>query len=702
MTLLDDLIKADAPNLFWPMQETSGAVANDASGNGRHGTNSGCVVAQPGFGAQQYSYHIDTMGDYVSVAQDAGITLASNFTMGCWIKSTQANTGAGLMFFGQAHSSHSDPYYRNMLHMYSTLEADVARGAYTVVSVAPTTTYADAFKDRWRFVAMSYEASRYTRVYIDGTLIMYVDHGSAVGLTASTSPFRIGMANPNLASSYGWTGYASHVFLNPAVLSDERIATYHRASKGERITVSSALPTFRAAVLRTSPAHYWPMDEGAGTPTEIVASLTTTLNGTLSWVDRGPFAGGKSIDFNNNNANYLSFAAVADTFPVTWAVAIQPDDLADNMIITANGASGYLYIGTSTLTRIQTTSGSYVDITHTAKPYKNNGAWHLLHIVRTTATNWNLYIDGEFAGNGATDAASFSVAALGRYQPVGGYDHDGRLGHVAHWTRALTATEISDMYAAWKSARGGDTLYGRATVADPSVAAHYPFAEGSGALAMDATNKVGDAGITASNVVYSGSGPTPELQKSLCFRTTSLVTLPATFDDALTSTSMPQSWEIWAEMWTEVAVGSTFIPLIGTQNSAWPLMLGNASGSYSEIFSIASTNSVWTYWEKSGFVLQPGWHHYAITFNGTTHTGWNMYLDGVNVERTGMTKSAVGAGSTGFAASQGYTYSVNGYNSGARGLAARALTLYTRELSPVDVMNRYKLGHRGGSGIVGY
>lgn len=705
MTLLDDLIKADSPNLFWPMQETSGSTVNDVSGNARHGTNSGCVVAQPGFGAQQYSYHIDAQGDYVTVAQDAGITLATNFTMGCWFKSTQATAGSGLMFLGQAHSSHVSPYYRNLPTLYSATPAYsfAPGGSFISENFVPDLGYTTAFKDIWRFLAVSY-GDRYARFYLDGTLNRVYDYGSTASLSSSTAPFRIGMANPNLASSYGWTGYASHVFLTPSVLSDERIATYWRASKGERITVSSTLPTFRQKVLATSPAHYWPMDEGTGTPTEIVAGLTTTLNGSLAWADRGPFAGDKSIDFTNNNANYLSFTAVTDTTPVSWAVAFQPDDLADNMLITANAASGYLYITNSTTTRVQTTSGSYVDIVHTAKPYVANGNWYLLHLVRTSATAWSLYINGDYAGTGTTDSASFSVAAIGRYQPTGGFDHDGRMGHVAHWTRALTATEISDMHSVWKSCRGGTDLYGRSTVNDPAIAAYYPLAEGSGAFAMDAANKAGDGGITASNVTYSGSGPSPELQKSLAFRTTSLVTLPATFDDALTSTSMPQSWEIWAECWTQVVPATTYVPLIATQNSAWPLMIGNISGTWADevITTQSGAGSGLTMWRGANFVIQPGWHHYVVTFNGTTHTGWNCYMDGINVEQMGLYKDLATGGATGFASSQGYTYSLNGYNSGARGCAVRGFALYTRELRAADVMERYKLGLGGKTGIVGY
>jgi hypothetical protein len=44
-----DVVLADLPALFWPLNETSGAVANDISGNGRHGTIAGMGYNRPSF-----------------------------------------------------------------------------------------------------------------------------------------------------------------------------------------------------------------------------------------------------------------------------------------------------------------------------------------------------------------------------------------------------------------------------------------------------------------------------------------------------------------------------------------------------------------------------------------------------------------------------------------------------------------------------
>lgn len=41
MTAYDDLVLAASPALYWPLDETAGSVAFDASGNGRHGTYNG-------------------------------------------------------------------------------------------------------------------------------------------------------------------------------------------------------------------------------------------------------------------------------------------------------------------------------------------------------------------------------------------------------------------------------------------------------------------------------------------------------------------------------------------------------------------------------------------------------------------------------------------------------------------------------------
>ena len=65
------------PTAYWPLSETSGAVANDISGNGYHGAYTGVDLAQPGIGDGRTAPYFDGANDYTNV-YSAGLAAAFN------------------------------------------------------------------------------------------------------------------------------------------------------------------------------------------------------------------------------------------------------------------------------------------------------------------------------------------------------------------------------------------------------------------------------------------------------------------------------------------------------------------------------------------------------------------------------------------------------------------------------------------------
>ncbi len=80
----------NGPTAQWPLDETSGTVVTDSSGNGNTGTNVGATVGQPGQGS--LSYLFNGTNNYVNLGTNSSLNIAANeaFTFATWVKTTDA------------------------------------------------------------------------------------------------------------------------------------------------------------------------------------------------------------------------------------------------------------------------------------------------------------------------------------------------------------------------------------------------------------------------------------------------------------------------------------------------------------------------------------------------------------------------------------------------------------------------------------
>src|SRR5688500_12681105 len=91
--------------------------------------------------------------------------------------------------------------------------------------------------------------------------------------------------------------------------------------------------SFESAVLATSPTNFWPMTEGAGTPVDIVAGRSTTMQG-LSWLPSGgKIDDSPVLDFVADFNKWLVFSDVTDAGNFTWQVAARFDSVSTQMML---------------------------------------------------------------------------------------------------------------------------------------------------------------------------------------------------------------------------------------------------------------------------------------------------------------------------------------------------------------------------------
>lgn len=80
---LHDLILADSPVAYWPLNETSGTTATDLSGNGKHGTYSNVTLGASGIDASSTDTCADFNGSssYISVPSLSSIAFSSSWAI---------------------------------------------------------------------------------------------------------------------------------------------------------------------------------------------------------------------------------------------------------------------------------------------------------------------------------------------------------------------------------------------------------------------------------------------------------------------------------------------------------------------------------------------------------------------------------------------------------------------------------------------
>lgn len=218
--------------------------------------------------------------------------------------------------------------------------------------------------------------------------------------------------------------------------------------------VETAASPLEAQIEALAPEHWWRLDEKAGA-TEVFDSGTGRQNGTpvggaqdnlgfspgVDRISEAPClqlrnAGGGYVNVTGA-ALWTTFAALAKGDPVTgqgldylWS-STNGDDW---QFVGMYGNTGRITASDGTTQR--TTAGAY-----------NDGDVHLI-VVTSAAGTCNIYVDGVLdngTASPADPAPSGYRAYIGNHIDPNETKWNGKVGHVALWTSALTAGQISTL-----------------------------------------------------------------------------------------------------------------------------------------------------------------------------------------------------------------------------------------------------------------
>lgn len=226
-------VLADGPAGFWMLDDTTGTVATDISGNGRHGTYvAGYTLDQPGTGgtARAVSLTGEASGTgRVTFPNAAATSLTGDFTMGIVLKMSGLAVGAWNLLSLVAPSEWSQPLQIGLGSASGAVNKFTLKAGNTGSS--ETDIFSETGSDLgtgWHHVAFRASGSSPTtwKIYVDGT--------EAASTTSSQARANSGEVlslgrRTNSSAQRGRTGLYAGLYLCPSALSNARIAAHAAA-----------------------------------------------------------------------------------------------------------------------------------------------------------------------------------------------------------------------------------------------------------------------------------------------------------------------------------------------------------------------------------------------------------------------------------------------------------------------------------------
>lgn len=229
MSALLRTMRSLTPIGLWPLDETSGTTAYDASGGGHNGTYSGATNGSVARGNLLTYPDFDGADDYVSVPTWAGINnlQSSDFTACAWIHKDNSGEGTtGRIFNKRASGAGGGEGWVFFADDVASIGAQVPGLATTVAEARGADNAVP--HSHWYFVSMWWTLStRQITLFCNGVEIGYATRTSGAGAVSgddSSGPLLIGNSSPGDRTFDGGIAYAA-LYSGNMSAANQRIIT---------------------------------------------------------------------------------------------------------------------------------------------------------------------------------------------------------------------------------------------------------------------------------------------------------------------------------------------------------------------------------------------------------------------------------------------------------------------------------------------
>lgn len=430
--------------------------ANDTSGNARNGTVTGASLVTGKVGSQAYQFGA---ADYISFGA-ASTFISANFSISFWLKGDAAWTPAVYDSIMGASNAFS---WSQGFGIYwggaTTICCFVGGyGTFASVSVVP----AD-----WNNIVMTYDGSN-IKAYLNGSLISTTAHSAAL----------TGLTNDFYASWLGTHGGGEQTIDELAIwsraISASEVSGIYTAQNIGPLLVPSG------SAVDNAPIPF--PDNGATTPLNMTdneglwhfdsASTDTSGEGNNATLSGTTYVTGKvgthAVDFSSGDyvevPNDASLNSATGTVSF-WIKTSTSTAGSHASLISKNDSSSsrdgwHIFLNNNQITAQIKNNFATTSWPPPTGAALNDGAWHHLVLVFVSGNPSYIYLDGTLNSTSSWPWITYTVTTTNPMRMgvnVDGWwgNYVGAMDEVALWSRALSAAEVADIYAAQSGALAG-------------------------------------------------------------------------------------------------------------------------------------------------------------------------------------------------------------------------------------------------------
>mgnify|MGYP001546853258 CR=1 FL=1 len=432
----------DSPNAFWPLNESSGTIANDYSGNGKNGTITNGVTlgvdgprppAYQGFNAASTAYQFDGGSGYIDCGTAPSLSGTTDFTLEAWINTTATANGVIIQ---QRSATGYNGEYQFQVTAAGNLNFMIYGGG-SQYSFTTTRTVNDG---QWHYVAAERSGAN-GYIYIDGTLA-----ASANGTPAPLDPtIQTYIGNDQRDSVSYFSGSISDLAIYGRALSVHDITLHaYNGLKGNAPFAISVVPGGYIADSKPAGDPHYGLNNNVGWTNSVTDFNfpAVTRDGVAVFSGGSQIAIPANADFDSPNGTIVFWLQANAPIPGPGS---EGAILFDRR--TTVGTVIVLYDDGSIFWQGQNGSQNTFEA-----GYVPDNNWHLIAVTYGQAVNDTLsvYVDGQLYGS--------TIVTNGWSWPTGqeieiGRSHDsywkalnGQMDDFRIYNRVLTDTEIGQIY----------------------------------------------------------------------------------------------------------------------------------------------------------------------------------------------------------------------------------------------------------------
>ncbi len=597
---------------YWPMNEGSGTVSSDFSGNKNNGAFGGTPTWVSGKFGKGLNFF--NLVHYVQVPDSNSLDTTSDVTVSAWIK---LNGNSDTQFVVNKDENYSLSVTGGLVRM----QFWTGTTARAVDVTAPSS-------GSWHHVVGVVTSNEVTAVYVDGIL----QGSSAYVISGGVS--RV-LTNPLIFGTGFGGGYAGSI---------DEVRIYNRAlSQSEVSTLYKSGVVVKRQANNLGLVGYWPMNEGDGTVASDFSGNrnSSQLSGDTSWVS-GKL--GEAVYFNEGLAGLATIpSSKVFNFANDITVSAWVKTTVDGGIIFQLQNSNplvYLQVGDTTaggtahkLVAYFRTDAGGVNVTSGVTNI-DDGKWHFVAAVRNIVTqDVRLYVDGSLDGSPNTYADTAAINTFGGVtnyiSSTGPYGFTGAIDEVRVYNRALSADEIASLYKTSYSLVNKTPI----DIVKSGLVGYWPL-DGKymswGTGVVDDVSENGDHGLIV-GLSTTTSSVIGKVGQGLKFDG---------IDDEITVGNIADALgEMSVAVWFKLA-GSLYPPyrplVVKMDNpttaAGWGLFIGDLSP-YDKVTFLTqdSGGAHWNQYTTTTGYADGLWHHAVATLTGGINGVITIYIDGVSV-----------------------------------------------------------------------